>query len=139
VGLVVVCSSAALFGVRVIVVGFATSLGSWFSLVSLVSLVSLISLLSWLVVSLFLLVLELTILNVVKSFLESIFDGEDLGCSLIQEVVDFRLGFGVGLEVILFKLDLGNSLLHLSDEITESLLSGLFSTIVIDSLGSFLG
>jgi hypothetical protein len=79
-------------------------------------------------------------LDVLESFLESLFDGKDLGGCLIQEVVNLWLNLGVCLVVILLELDLRNSSLNFSDEVTESLLGGLFSIINIttNSLGSFL-
>jgi len=132
-GLLVVGSSSSLLFVSVVVVLFSSSLSS------LSSWLSLFSLLSWPVVSLLLLVLELSVLDIVESLPKTIFDVEDLGGGLSQEVVYFGLGLGVGLEVILLKPNLGDSLLNLFDEITESLLGGLFSTVIIDSFGCFLG
>jgi len=88
----------------------------------------------------FLLEVTLSTLDVLESFLESLFDGKDLGGCLIQEVVNLWLNLGVCLVVILLELDLRNSSLNFSDEVTESLLGGLFSIINIttNSLGSFL-
>jgi len=88
----------------------------------------------------FLLEVTLSTLDVLESFLESLFDGKDLGGCLIQEVVNLWLNLGVCLVVILLELDLRNSSLNFSDEVTESLLGGLFSIINIttNSLRSFL-
>jgi len=88
---------------------------------------------------LLLFVFKLAVLDVLESLLESIFDGEDLGGGLIQEVVNLGLGLGVGLEVIFLEFNLGDSILNFFDEIAESLLGSLLSIIIIDFLGRFLG
>jgi len=118
---------AVLLGAIVLIVGLSWNSG----LVSVLSLVFGV----W-----FLLEVTLSTLDVLESFLESLFDGKDLGGCLIQEVVNLWLNLGVCLVVILLELDLRNSSLNFSDEVTESLLGGLFSIINIttNSLGSFL-
>lgn len=69
--------------------------------------------------------LPFPVLDVLESLSESVLDGHDLCRSLVKEIVDLRLYLGVGLIVILLKLDLGDSLLDLSDQVSESLLGGL--------------
>lgn len=80
---------------------------------------------------------RLSVLDVLESLSESILDGHDLSSSLKKEVVNLGLNFRVGLVVILLKLDLRNSLLDLSDQVSESLLSGL-SLIISSDLLEFL-
>jgi len=78
--------------------------------------------------------IALATLDVLKSLSETILDGHDLCRGLIEEVVDLRLDLRVGLVVILLELDLGDSLLDLSDEISESLFSGLALILSVDLL-----
>ena len=81
--------------------------------------------------------LEVTLstLDVLESLSETILDGHDLCRGLVEEVVDLRLHFRVGLVVIFLELDLRDSLLNLSDQVAEPLLSRLALLVGVDLLG----
>lgn len=81
------------------------------------------------------LVVALATLDVLESLSETVLDGHDLCRGLVEEVVDLGLHLRVGLVVILLKLDGGDSLLHLSDQVSEPLLSGLALIIGVDLFG----
>lgn len=80
----------------------------------------------------------LSMLDVLESLSETILDRKDLSGSLVQKVINLRLDLGIGLVIIFLKFDLRDSKLNLSDELTESLFSGFFSVITLDSFRSFL-
>jgi len=69
-------------------------------------------------------------LDIVKTLLETSFDGIDLRDGLVEERVDLMLHIHVLLIVVLLQLDSFHSLVHLSDQVAEFVLGGLLLLLI---------